>query len=116
NELDTTIERTRHSMWKLSAHVRIISDKLQQKSGDGDGDGDDNNKVVDVEHDMYELLESFIKALTAKRGPDLAKWGKDGLELGAMLNGFKAGMEWWDDGKDEDEEEEEMKEEEEEEE
>ncbi|KKY23626.1 hypothetical protein UCDDS831_g02847 [Diplodia seriata] len=96
NELETSIERTRHSMWKLSAHVRLLSDKIQKS--------DDDGKVVNIEHDMYELLEGFINALTAKRGPDLAKWGKDGQELGAMLDDFKADMEWWNDGKDEEEE------------
>ncbi|KAL1631360.1 hypothetical protein SLS54_000119 [Diplodia seriata] len=95
SELETSIERTRHSMWKLSAHVRLLSDKLQNS---------DDGKVVNIEHDMYELLEGFINALTAKRGPDLAKWGKDGQELGAMLDDFKADMEWWNDGKDEEEE------------
>lgn len=99
--VETALERTQHSMWKLSREVRAISKKLQQS--DGATALAMANAEVDVDHDMYELLEGFVGALQASRGADRAKWTAEGVELGEMLDRVKADMEWWDDGKDEDE-------------
>lgn len=85
-KVESELQRTQHSMWKLSREMRLIS----TKHGEGE----------DIEHEMYEMLEGFIMALTSSRGEDRTKWGEDGVELGQILDEIKADMEWWDDGKD----------------
>ncbi|KAK0660924.1 Fanconi-associated nuclease 1-like protein [Lasiodiplodia hormozganensis] len=85
-KIESELQRTQHSMWKLSREMRLIS----MKHSEGE----------DIEHEMYEMLEGFVMALTSSRGEDRTKWGEDGVELGEILDEIKADMEWWDDGKD----------------
>lgn len=75
-----------HSLWKLSREIKAAT-----KTG--------NEQNTD--HDMYELLEGFVKALGKARGADRETWGEEGKELGEVLDRIKADMEWWDDGKEE---------------
>lgn len=83
---ETELKRTVHSLWKLSREIKAAT-----KTG--------NEQNTD--HDMYELLEGFVKALGKARGADRETWGEEGKELGEVLDRIKADMEWWDDGKEE---------------